>query len=361
MPFDGPSSQREEKYWDAFFEKLEPIVKKNEYDCSRVRFDGKLISQSIMENIQNSDLCIAILTDLNPNVFYELGVRHTLRDKTLLLLENGHDIPFDNHEVNIMLYDSPLNTSFNKYLSERIRQISVSEGIINDSPVHLMLPATKSFSIFPNDRKGYITYTENITNAGFSFPKIFDYFLEEIFMVAPNNHHVLSIPSDPRDWKQCSFYHLVNSLRKSKNRKVNILLSNFFDECKYNYVKESYNSMCPDFNSKAENIKKAVNKYDDYIADVFGAEYIPQIKRQLTIKAIDKYYFESLCFVDGSLPTGKMYFILHFEQVPATEKPAFFIEKITNETLFNKFYNSYHINLWEYKGPQMKVVWPIMR
>src|ERR1700722_10985925 len=43
------------------------------------------ITRDVIKRLYDSDVVIADITDLNPNVFYELGVRHALRSGTILI------------------------------------------------------------------------------------------------------------------------------------------------------------------------------------------------------------------------------------------------------------------------------------
>lgn len=54
------------------------------------------ISKSILKNIASAHICIVDITGLNPNVFFELGIRYSLRHKTTILLkQEATVIPFD--------------------------------------------------------------------------------------------------------------------------------------------------------------------------------------------------------------------------------------------------------------------------
>lgn len=53
------------------------------------------ITKSVINLIVNSDLCIVNLTGLNPNVMYELGIRHSARKPVIHICEVGTDLPFD--------------------------------------------------------------------------------------------------------------------------------------------------------------------------------------------------------------------------------------------------------------------------
>jgi len=43
-------------------------------------------------------------TDRNPNVFYEIGIAHTLGREVVLLSQNGADIPFDLRHLRYIPY-----------------------------------------------------------------------------------------------------------------------------------------------------------------------------------------------------------------------------------------------------------------
>lgn len=81
---------------DIWEQVIKPAVQ--EIDMTPVRADD-LYGQNIMEDVWQSILKAAIIicdtTGRNPNVFYELGIAHTLGKKVLLLTQNIDDIPFD--------------------------------------------------------------------------------------------------------------------------------------------------------------------------------------------------------------------------------------------------------------------------
>ncbi|MFF1513706.1 hypothetical protein [Streptomyces sp. NPDC058305] len=54
-----------------------------------------LISTQVIERILGDGLVIADLTDQNPNVFYELAVRHTTGKPFIQIISEGQTIPFD--------------------------------------------------------------------------------------------------------------------------------------------------------------------------------------------------------------------------------------------------------------------------
>jgi hypothetical protein len=53
------------------------------------------ITKNIWQLINRSSLLIADVTITNPNVFYELGIAHTIGRDVIIIPQNKDDIPFD--------------------------------------------------------------------------------------------------------------------------------------------------------------------------------------------------------------------------------------------------------------------------
>ena len=86
---------------------------------------GLVVMQDIWLAIQRAELIIADLTGKNANVFYELGIAHTLGRRTILLSQNRGDIPFDVGGMRHILYKwngresaMSLIQKINRYLRE---------------------------------------------------------------------------------------------------------------------------------------------------------------------------------------------------------------------------------------------------
>src|SRR5581483_9402517 len=97
MPFSKTKSCTEGE-WTSFFEGvIRPSVEGAGlgYECRRSSAKTGNLIRDILQDLNKADVVIADLTDQRPNVFYELGVRHTLRNRTILIAARKSDIPSD--------------------------------------------------------------------------------------------------------------------------------------------------------------------------------------------------------------------------------------------------------------------------
>ncbi|HEX9971249.1 MAG TPA: SUMF1/EgtB/PvdO family nonheme iron enzyme [bacterium] len=100
MPF---KDEMKEVYWKA----IKPAAEEAGFYCLRMD-DVKgvyNINRKIVEHIFASDAIVADLTDRNPNVFYELGVAHTIANKTVMIIQKGQAVPFDVHSYLCLQYE----------------------------------------------------------------------------------------------------------------------------------------------------------------------------------------------------------------------------------------------------------------
>jgi hypothetical protein len=76
---------------------IEPVASENGYKVIRADkiSEPGIITSQIINHIINDELVIADLTGHNPNVFYELAVRHSLKKPIVQLIQKDEKIPFD--------------------------------------------------------------------------------------------------------------------------------------------------------------------------------------------------------------------------------------------------------------------------
>lgn len=139
----------EHTHYRAFYEEiLRPILVAQGYEVVRADEVAKsgAITKDIVLRLSTAELVVADLTDLNPNVFYEVGVRHSLRgDGTIMILDETRtkDIPFDLGAYRVIRFKGEL-AGYKKLRQELTTFIqSANAGSVDsrDNPVHDWLPA----------------------------------------------------------------------------------------------------------------------------------------------------------------------------------------------------------------------------
>ena len=99
---DGTERSLNQKKLKHIYDKLiskavKEYNKKNAKFISVHRYEktkGNFV-KGIVNDLDKADLVIADLTGLNPNVFYELGIRHTLKVGTVMLTQDTASLPAD--------------------------------------------------------------------------------------------------------------------------------------------------------------------------------------------------------------------------------------------------------------------------
>jgi hypothetical protein len=136
------------------------------------------IRTDMFEQLLIADLVIADISVHNANVFYELGIRHALRDKRTFLIKSKEDKPSESKEL-----DVPFDLKTDRYLSYDAKDPSGAVDIlaaalkltldsqIADSPVYQLLPALKPADpdevlVVPLDFREEVEREEGAKNCG---------------------------------------------------------------------------------------------------------------------------------------------------------------------------------------------------
>src|SRR5258708_13215834 len=67
-------------------------------------FEAPAIIQDIVNLLDRSRVVICDCTGRNPNVFYEIGIAHTLGRDVILITQSEADIPFDLRHLRYISY-----------------------------------------------------------------------------------------------------------------------------------------------------------------------------------------------------------------------------------------------------------------
>jgi hypothetical protein len=152
MPFGNPSvdPHQAQKLEDIYSQWIKPCVESVEIPnskgckltCHRADTETRPgdIIEHIVKNLVDADIVIADLSGRNPNVFYELGVRHAVGVGTILVADSLADIPFDLRTQRAIpyRYDPSGMLRFRDALRQAIHGI-LSSPASTDNPVRKFL------------------------------------------------------------------------------------------------------------------------------------------------------------------------------------------------------------------------------
>jgi len=97
MPFSQTTNEHTEEYWTKHFEDfLKPLIEVSpKLEARRSQALRGDVLKQIITDLALSPVVVANLTDSNPNVYWELGVRQSFKHGTVTVAEEGTQLPFD--------------------------------------------------------------------------------------------------------------------------------------------------------------------------------------------------------------------------------------------------------------------------
>lgn len=119
---DSEQRKHADRVWEQVLDKVfTPIgyelVRSDKMD------DPGQITDAIFKCIADSEVCVADLSFLNPNVMYELGVRHCLRLPTIQIKCEGTQNPFDTKNQRTIDFDAASDESLTALRAEIQKQL----------------------------------------------------------------------------------------------------------------------------------------------------------------------------------------------------------------------------------------------
>lgn len=98
MPFSAPFA--------GVYEAIRRSAEAAGMRCDRVDgiWENHAVIQDVISLIDRSAFVVCDCTGRNPNVFYEIGIAHSLGKEVVLITQNGDDIPFDLRHIRYLTY-----------------------------------------------------------------------------------------------------------------------------------------------------------------------------------------------------------------------------------------------------------------
>jgi hypothetical protein len=123
---DDPTATQLVNLFDAY----EHACKNSGYICRKVteKNTERMITHEIITSISQAAFVIVDLTELRPNVMYELGFSEGLEKPTIITARNGTDLPFDIKDRPVLFWHPENLKSLREGLEEKIKPIALRQG-----------------------------------------------------------------------------------------------------------------------------------------------------------------------------------------------------------------------------------------
>ena len=134
MPIGEDSSDTRRRSDQVLKHIIKPAAESCGYAAIRADEIDKpgLITSQVIQRVIDDPLVIADLTETNPNVFYELAIRHAIKKPLVQIIEKGQRIPFDVAGTRTVHVDHKDLDSVSSAKDEIVRQIKQLEADPND-------------------------------------------------------------------------------------------------------------------------------------------------------------------------------------------------------------------------------------
>lgn len=117
---------------------IRPVLRGLGYklEVAHEMFQAGSITTQVIKLLLEADMVVANLTELNPNVMYELAVRHAVRKPIVAIVEKGTRLPFDLAEERTLFYANDMLGVFE--LGPRLEQavVRASQDEEPDNPIY---------------------------------------------------------------------------------------------------------------------------------------------------------------------------------------------------------------------------------
>lgn len=142
-PIGDPDSETRKRSDQVLRHVVRPAATSCGYKAVRADEIDKpgMITSQVIQHVVNDALVVADLTERNPNVFYELAIRHALRKPLVQIIRKGEAIPFDVAGTRTIYVDHKDLDSVEAAKNEIIEQIKALEKDSSDieTPISVSL------------------------------------------------------------------------------------------------------------------------------------------------------------------------------------------------------------------------------
>jgi nucleoside 2-deoxyribosyltransferase len=167
-PVGGTNSEIRRHIDGVIKEAIFPVLEQLNFQRSETVYEtsisGSLV-RTIVRSIYEADLVIANLTEQNPNVMYEIALRHAVGKPIIHITSEIDNLPFDINSYNTIPYSNDMlgANTLKRDLKKAIEAINFENPIISN-PIKDNI-AEVIITDVPNEEKKYSDVLENLVNS----------------------------------------------------------------------------------------------------------------------------------------------------------------------------------------------------
>lgn len=252
---------------------IEPLLNEKQYNMSvahRITTPGS-INKQVISGIYNSDLVIANLTNLNPNVMYELAFAHSIGKSTITIAEAGSTkLPFDITTERTIFYKNDFMgvSELSEQLKNMIQSIEQNPNTEEiDNPIYTWLDK----SVYENKLVKVMEKKESELELDGN--QLFEYIINRLDSLEYSIANVSNIKQSKIPVKRIHFDFADEIKLLDTNQKINIIYN-----LRNKLINEQVNIQSGDKNLNSikidiyddENSEKILSKVDKYIYSFYN-------------------------------------------------------------------------------------------
>lgn len=153
MPISKSDDEHTAAHWEKVKDILSEAIQKAGCEPQPVWEGGAhdIIQAKILQNIYENPVVVCDLSTRNPNVMLEIGMRLTTKKPTLLVAEEGTQLPFDTGIIQTEFYDRRLEyRTIQTFIENLSNQITEKLTAFEADAYHPYLEAFKFETVVPS-------------------------------------------------------------------------------------------------------------------------------------------------------------------------------------------------------------------
>lgn len=314
MPFSRTTKAHDTRYWTTFFKNYLAItVKELGYECIRSKAGPNNIVKGIVKGLHASDVVLAILTDFNPNVLYELGIRQSIAHGTIMAIEKGQKIPFDIAPFGVIHYERNNRKAFKENLAHYLGVVRKKDQL--DSPVA---------EYFLQSPIRIVQMASNVADTHFSNQHILATAKKSIFIVGQN---LYSLAKDDN-----SKDNILNALQSRPDLLVRIMVV----DPKEKHLVPALSSIIDE--SLGPNLDESIKCFRSWRSNWLLTN--PSDLSRFEVRLSSRIGNVSATFADADTEAGQMLLRPIFYHTRPKERPCYLLSRRDTREAFDIYYRN---------------------